>query len=249
MSNMMPILNSGSNLVAANSPTGMTGNMGLSPSGSINGGLSTVPSGKVSAYTSGSSGTGTGTVINSAPVAQGGTTGTTVPATTSATGVAAGNGNSALTLSGQQSTNLNKQLTDTFGKGEGGLLDNEISNLGSDDSTYMQAYSAAMAGQNAENSATLNTTLGNQGIGANSSTSAIANADFQTGITSQEGLQEQNLQQDQISQLLGVTTGLENQSASEVSSGGFMNDLGSVLSAAGSDFKGIASGVVDLATL
>jgi hypothetical protein len=68
----------------------------------------------------------------------------------------------------------------------------------------MQAYIAAMAQPNAENLATLNTTLANAGVSSNSSTAAIANADFQAGITAQEGLQEQQLQQTDQQNLIGL---------------------------------------------
>src|SRR5271155_4859096 len=91
----------------------------------------------------------------------------------------------------QQAQEQQKQLVDIYGKGTGNLLNTLIGNIGGSDDAYMQAYEQAMAGPNAENLATLNTTLGNSGIGMNSSTAAIANADFESNITSQEGLQEQ----------------------------------------------------------
>lgn len=131
-------------------------------------------------------------------------------------------------IAGSNPGNVTKQLTDTFGKGTGSLLDSEINNLGSGDSSYMQAYKAAMAPANAENLATLNTTLGNGGVSANSSTEAIADADFQSNVTSQEGLQEQQLQMNDLSQLLGLTESIENPSVAEVSSGGFLNDFGKI---------------------
>lgn len=145
-------------------------------------------------------------------------------------------------IAGVNNVDLNKQLTDTFGKGEGSLLSSEISNLGSDDSSYMKAYEDAMAQPNAENLTTLNTTLGNEGVSGNSSTAAIANADFQTGITSQEGLQEQQLEQTQIQDLLSLTEGLQGPSAEEVSSGGFLNDLGAIAGDVGAVLHG-GSGV------
>jgi hypothetical protein len=140
---------------------------------------------------------------------------------------------------------LTKQLTDTFGKGEGSLLDSVIGNIGSDDSSYIKAYDAAMAPQNAENLAALNTTLGNGGVGANSSTAAIANADFQSNVTSQEGLQEQQLQMNDLSQLLQLTEGLEGPSAEEVSSGGILNDIGAIAGDVGAVLHG-GSGVSNL---
>lgn len=124
------------------------------------------------------------------------------------------------------------QLVDIYGKGTGNLIASEIGNLGSNDSSYMQAYDKAMAVQNAENLATLNTTLGNEGIGANSSTAAIENADFMSGVTSQEGFQEQQLQMNDLAQLLGLTESTEDASQKEVSSS-VLGDIGDVLTAVG----------------
>lgn len=158
--------------------------------------------------------------------------------------VPAGNTSTSPTanMTAQQQQELQKQLVDTFGKGEGNLLDTVLGSIGGGDDAYMQAYEAAMAQPNAENLATLNTTLGNSGIGANSSTSAIANADFQSGITAQEGLQEQGLQMNDLQQLLGLTEGLENPSAQEVSSGGFLNDFASIMGSIGAIIPGASGG-------
>lgn len=122
-----------------------------------------------------------------------------------------------------------KQLTNVFGKGVGGDINSVINNLGSNDSTYMQAYAAAMAPQNAENLATLNTTLGNSGISANSSTAAIANADFQSQVTSQEGLQEQQLQQLDEQNLISLLTSVEGP-ANKQASTSVVGDIGATLS-------------------
>lgn len=121
-----------------------------------------------------------------------------------------------------------KQLTNIYGAGVGGDINSVINNLGSNDSTYMQAYMAAQAQPNAENLATLNTTLGNEGVGANSSTAAIANADFQTGVTSQEGLQEQQLQQTDEQNLIGLLSSTEG-AANKQASTSIWGDIGSVL--------------------
>ena len=128
-----------------------------------------------------------------------------------------------------QQTASQKQLDNVFGKGIGGDISSVINNLGSNDSTYMQAYTAAMAPQNAENLATLNTTLGNSGISANSSTAAIANADFQSQVTSQEGLQEQQLQQLDEQNLIGLLTSTEGP-ANKQASTSVVGDIGATLS-------------------
>ena len=105
--------------------------------------------------------------------------------------------------------NLNKQLTDEYGKGVGGTLASEIENLGSADSSYMKAYENAMAMPNSEQLTTLQTQLGNEGISGNSSTAALASADLLSQETSQEGLQEQQLLQSNVAESVGLTESLE----------------------------------------
>lgn len=127
-----------------------------------------------------------------------------------------------------------KQLTDTFGKGIGGDINSVINNLGSGDSSYLQAYQAAMAPVNAENQATLDTTLGNQGVSANSSTAAIANADFLSNVSTQTGLQEQQLQQTDEQNLIGLLSGVA-PAANKEASTSVWGDIGDVLGAVGKD--------------
>lgn len=143
---------------------------------------------------------------------------------------------------------LNKQLTDVYGQGTGGAIDSAITNLGSNDSTYMQAYTAAQAQPNAENLATLNTSLSNGGVSANSSTMAIADADFETGVTSQEGLQEQQLQQTDEQNMLGLLTSTEGASNKEASTS-IWGDIGDVLGSVGQDAGGILGAIGDAGLL
>lgn len=150
-------------------------------------------------------------------------------------------------LAGSNPQDLSKQLNDVFGKGVGGALDSTITNLGSNDSTYMQAYTKAMAQPNAENLATLNTTLGNSGVSADSSTAAIANADFQSNVSAQEGLQEQQLQQTDEQNLIGLLTSTQGAANKEASTS-VWGDIGAVLGAVGSDV-GSALGHTNLADL
>jgi hypothetical protein len=141
-------------------------------------------------------------------------------------------------FSQQQQKNSQHQLTDTFGKGIGGDISSVINNLGSNDSTYMQAYHNAMAGTNAEANASLLTSLGNAGISANSSTAAIGLADLGGQEVAQEGLQEAQLQQtdeQNLIQLLQGTQGAANKEAST----SVMGDIGSVLGAIGTDVAAI----------
>lgn len=132
-------------------------------------------------------------------------------------------------LTPQQQQELNKQLVDIYGKGEGNLLTSLIGSIGSGNDAYLQAYEKAMAGPNAEGLAALNTAFGNAGIGANSSAFAIGNADFQSNIVAQEGLQEQQLQMNDLQQLMNLTQGLQGQSAQEVASGGWASILGGII--------------------
>jgi len=175
-----------------------------------------------------------------------------IPTTTTAPGIPGANplpvtpGTVPSALSGSNPNDLSHQLKDVYGKGVGGALDSVITNLGSNDSTYMQAYQKAMAGPNAENLATLNTTLGNAGVSASSSTAAIANADFQSNVSAQEGLQEQQLQQTDEQNLIGLLTGTQS-AANKQASTSIWGDIGSVLGGIGSDAAGIGKGIASVA--
>lgn len=134
---------------------------------------------------------------------------------TAATTPAGNNGNTLAGYTPQQTQQLQKQLTDIYGKGEGGLLGSLLMNLGSNDSSYMDAYHQAMSKSTAEGMATLDTSLGNAGISANSSAAAIEKGDYMSGVVSQEGLQEQQLIQQQQQEAIGLTQGLQNDSRDE----------------------------------
>lgn len=138
----------------------------------------------------------------------------------------------------QQQQQLQKQLIDIYGKGEGGLLFGLINGMGAQNNAYMTAYEKAMAPVNAENLATLNTTLGNSGIGANSSIFGIANADFEANVTAQEGLQEQQLVQQDQQDLINITESMQNAAIKEVSTS-WLSDLGDVLTGIGGAIPGI----------
>lgn len=142
------------------------------------------------------------------------------------------NAPSAITTSPQQQQELQKQLVDIYGKGTGNLLNNLIGNLGSNDSSYIQAYQNAMAKQEAEGLSTIDTSLGNAGISANSSTAAIENADYISGIGAQVGLQEQQLINQQTQDLIGITQDLQKPSQEEVGTS-WLDTLGQVVGVAG----------------
>lgn len=132
---------------------------------------------------------------------------TAVPVNTGATGSDIVNPNDPNNLS--TNVRMAGELNNIFGSGVGGLINSVAGDIGSTDSSYMQKYKDAMAGSNAEKLATLETTLGNEGVSADSSTAAIAQADFESGVVADEGLQEQQLQMNDLAQLLGLTESLE----------------------------------------
>lgn len=153
---------------------------------------------------------------------------------TGAIGTPTGGGTGTGALQGlttQQQQQVTKQLKDIYGKGEGSLLGSLLNNLGSNNSSYMQAYTQAMAKQNQEGFNTLQTAQGNAGIGADSSTAAIADSNYWSGVTAQEGLQEQQLQMAQIQDTMGLVTGMEHASQQEVSSGGWLNTISQLVGA------------------
>lgn len=165
------------------------------------------------------SGTPPPTAINTQPTAAQGTT--AGGASTATSGTLAG-------YTPQQTQQLQKQLNDIYGKGEGGLLFSLFSNLGSNDSAYMDAYHTAMGKTQAEGLATIDTGLGNAGISANSSTAAIEKGDYLSGLSAQEGLQEQQLIQNQTQEAIGLTQGLQ-QDASAENSTSWLNTAAQVV--------------------
>lgn len=218
--NLMPNLMAGDSANAARSSSAV----GTIPVG--NGAGSTMP---------GPTGMGAiaPTIAGGMPVTSGAIpTAATAPGIPGATPLPVTAGTVPSPLAGSNPNDLSKQLTDVYGKGVGGATDALINNLGSGDSTYMQAYAKAMAQPNAENLATLNTTLGNSGVSANSSTAAIANADFQSNVSAQEGLQEQQLQQTDEQNLIGLLTGTQGAANKEASTS-VWGDIGNVLEGAG----------------
>lgn len=146
----------------------------------------------------------------------------------------------------EQDQQLQKQLNDTYGKGEGQLLYSLLNNLGGSDSSYMQAYQQAMGNTQAEGLATIDTSLGNAGISANSSAAAIEKGDYLSSLGAQEGLQEQQLLQTQQQETIGLVQGMQGQTSAENSSS-WLNTLAQVGQAA-APFVGMATGGIMSAT-
>jgi hypothetical protein len=171
------------------------------------------------------------TAINTPPQSQSGSinpTATTLPTPTSTSSTDA-DGNPNATVTAQQ----NKQLTDIYGQGTGSLLGGLIGNLGSNDSSYMQAYNTAMAGQTAQGLSTIGTSLGNAGVSANSSTSAIEKGSYLAQTSAAAGQQEQQLIQNQTQDEIGLVQGIQGASASETATN-WLTTAGQVADVAGS---------------
>lgn len=212
-----------------------SGTLGLGNGGLVSGQPPQPPLSVAPVYTPGN---GSGITANS-----------TIPGTLSTTGVASSAVPTATTpgvgtgaTAGTIVPNLDNGLNSTYGSGLGSLISSEIGNLGSNDSSYMQAYDKAMGNSNAEQMATLQTTLGNEGVSGNSSTAAIAQSDLLSQETSQEGLQEQQLQENDLSQLLGLTESVEGSVAQEYAASSPMAIFGDIASGVGD----IAGGVLGL---
>ena len=137
--------------------------------------------------------------------------------------------------------NLQKQLIDIYGKGTGGMLASLIQNLGSNDSSYLDAFRQAMSGQQAKDLSTIGTGLGNAGISADSSTSAIEKGSYLAQSNAQLGLQEQQLIQSQQQQLEGLVQGTQQDAKAETSSS-WLDTFGQVADIAGT-FIGDATGL------
>lgn len=235
----LPVLGgqSGRNQAIATIP--VAGNLPGAPN---NGSIATpITSPIVGAATTGAPPNRTGNMVNTPkPTAV-----TAAPtATTAAAAPTATSGNNGNPLSGyspQQDQQLQKQLNDIYGKGEGGLLYSLLQNLGGNDSSYMQAYHQAMGHTQAEGLSTIDTGLGNAGISADSSTAAIEKGDYLSSLSAQEGLQEQQLLQTQQQESIGLVQGLQ-QSAQAENSTSWLNTLGQVAGIAGT-FVGDATGL------
>lgn len=140
---------------------------------------------------------------------------TAVSTTSPAAGTTSTAGNALAGYTPQQTQQLQKQLNDTYGKGEGTLLYSLLNSLGSNDSAYMSAYNQAMSKQTAEGMATIDTGLGNAGISANSSAAAIEKGDYMSGVTAAAGMQEQQLIQTQTQDAIGLVQGMQSATAAE----------------------------------
>jgi hypothetical protein len=129
-------------------------------------------------------------------------------------------------------TDQSKQLTDIWGKGVGGDLNNLLNSIGGTDSATLQQYIASLQPQEATAQANLNASLGAGGVSANSSVAAIGNANLQAQETGMIAGEEANLLQSGQNLEASILTGMEPAAEKEVSESGW-NVFGQVAGAVG----------------
>ncbi len=136
-----------------------------------------------------------------------------------------------ITPGGTASNNLLKQFTDIYGQGTGASLFNLINNMSGTDSTVLQEYVSSLTPSFAQSQATVNTTLGEQGVGKNSSVNAIAQSNLQSQENADISGEAANLTMDQQQLTAQILEGTEGASAKETASSSW-DVLGDVLNTA-----------------
>lgn len=126
-------------------------------------------------------------------------------------------------------SNIGKQLTDIYGKGVGGSFNYLLQGMSGTDSAIFQQYVNSMQPQMAKAQAQLNTGLGSQGVGANSSVNALAQADLQSQFLAQESGVNANLMQTQLQDTQNILEGAAGAAQQQVAQSGW-NDFASVMS-------------------
>lgn len=133
---------------------------------------------------------------------------------------------------GAGQTALGKQESDIFGSGIGGAITDLLGSLSGTDSAALQNYIKSLIPQEANAQASVNATLGAQGVSGNSSVAAIADSNLKAqefasiaGESAQLQTQEENLE-------AGILTGQENLAAQETAGPG-LAIFGDILGAAG----------------
>ena len=136
----------------------------------------------------------------------------------------------------------NRQLTDIYGKGIGGDMNNLLNSIGGTDSATLQEYVASLAPQEATASANLNASLGAGGVSSNSSVAALGQANLQAQETAAVAGESANLTQSGQNLEASILTGTEQAATKEVSASGW-DVFGQVLSGIGQDAGGIMMGL------
>lgn len=179
---------------------------------------------------------------------QGGQPGGPVGAVASA--VSTGTSTVPTSLSSIQGTSANaadsdKQLTDIYGAGVGGDINNLLNSIGGVNSTTLQQYDASLQPGFAQAGANLDASLGAGGVSANSSIAALGQANLQA--------QEQGMEAGENAQLLqsgqnleaSILAGTEHDAATETAQSGW-DVFGQVLSGIGQDAGGIIKGIASI---
>lgn len=118
-------------------------------------------------------------------------------------------------------SNIGKQLTDMYGKGVGGMLDNLLKGMSGTDSAIFQQWLASMKPVEASERAGLQGTLASEGVSGNSSVSAIANSNLTGEFNAQAAGVNSQLMQSQLQDTLSILMGTRGDAAKEVASSGW----------------------------
>ena len=181
----------------------------------------------------GTTGTGGNPFIPSVPIAAPAT-----PLTSGTTGIPVSVPGAGGTST--NATNSDKQLTDIYGKGVGGDLNNLLNSIGGTDSATLQEFAQSLVPQEAQAQANLNASLGAGGVSANSSVAALGNANLQAQETGAIAGEEAQLTQSGQNLEASILTGMEPSAEQEVSESGW-NVFGDVMSQVGKDAGSIIS--------
>jgi hypothetical protein len=125
---------------------------------------------------------------------------------------------------GSTSTNSqlsDKQLTDIYGKGIGGDLNNLLNSIGGTNSATLQEYEQSLVPQEATAQANLDASLGAGGVSANSSVAAIGNANLQSQETAAIAGETAQLTQSGQQLEANILTGTEQAAEQEVAQSGW----------------------------
>lgn len=148
------------------------------------------------------------------------------------------------TDSGQNA--LQKQLNDIYGAGVGGSLFSLLNNMSGTDSTILQEYIQSLQPQMASAQSNVNAALGAGGVSANSSVSALADANLQSQEFSSIASESAALTQNQEQMTAQILEGTESASAKEVASSGW-SIFGDVMSDITGDIGHIFGGSANTA--
>lgn len=139
----------------------------------------------------------------------------------------------------------NKQLTDIYGKGIGGDLNNLLNSIGGTNSATLQEFQQSLAPEEATAKANLDTSLGAGGVSANSSVAALGNANLQSQEMATVAGEDANLTQSGQNLEASILTGTEQAAEQEVAQSGW-SVFGDVVGAIGQDAGGIMKGLGSL---